>query len=79
MQSAKGHESRYGLGFMVFKQGDLNIVGHNGQVSGYTAQFAFERNSRYGVILMRNYTHGATDLDKMSFELLSKLRQLDSK
>jgi len=54
----------------------LNIVGHNGQVLGYTSQFAFEKESKFGVILMRNYTRGATDLDKASFLLLNKLRQL---
>jgi CubicO group peptidase (beta-lactamase class C family) len=79
MQTEKGPElNKYGLGFMVFHNDQVNMVGHNGQVSGYTAQFAFEKESKFGVILMRNYTSGATDLDKASFVLLSKLRQLKS-
>jgi CubicO group peptidase (beta-lactamase class C family) len=77
MQTEKGPEpNRYGLGFMVFNNEQVNIVGHNGQVLGYTSQFAFEKDSKYGVILMRNYTSGATDLDKVSFILLNKLKQL---
>jgi CubicO group peptidase (beta-lactamase class C family) len=78
MQSEKGPEpNKYGLGLMVFHNDQVSIVGHNGQVLGYTSQFAFEKESKFGVILMRNYTVGATDLDKASFILLSKLRQLE--
>ena len=77
MQTEKGPEpNKYGLGFMIFHNDQISIVGHNGQVLGYTSQFAFEKESKFGVILMRNYTSGATDLDKASFILLSKLRQL---
>jgi CubicO group peptidase (beta-lactamase class C family) len=78
MQTEKGTEpNKYGLGFMIFHNDQINIVGHNGQVLGYTAQFAFEKESKFGVIIMRNYTQGVTDLDKASFVLLSKLRQLE--
>lgn len=77
MHTEKGPEpNKYGLGFMIFHNDQINIVGHNGQVVGYTSQFAFEKESKYGVILMRNYTRGATDLDKASFILLNKLKQL---
>jgi CubicO group peptidase (beta-lactamase class C family) len=77
MQTEKGPEpNKYGLGFMIFHSDQINMVGHNGQVLGYTAQFAFEKESKFGIIIMRNYTQGATDLDKASFILLSKLRQL---
>ena len=52
------------------------MVGHNGQVAGYTSQFAFEKESKFGVIIMRNYNWGATDLDKSTFILLTKLKTL---
>ncbi|MEP6737458.1 MAG: serine hydrolase domain-containing protein [Chryseolinea sp.] len=78
MQTEKGPEpNRYGFGFMVFHNNEVSVVGHNGQVLGYTAQFAFEPKSKFGVILMRNYTSGNTDLDKVSFILLSKLNHLN--
>ncbi len=70
--------NKYGLGFMVFHTDQINIIGHNGFIAGYEAEFAFEKESKFGVILMRNYNDGATDLDKASFILLSKLRQLKS-
>ncbi|HEX6889593.1 MAG TPA: serine hydrolase domain-containing protein [Chryseolinea sp.] len=77
MQTEKGPlPNKYGLGFMIFQNDQLYVVGHNGKVLGYTSQFAFEKESEYGVILMRNYAWGATDLDKASFILLSKLRKL---
>ncbi len=78
MQTEKGPEpNRYGLGFMIFHNDQISIVGHNGQVLGYTSQFAFEKESEFGVIIMRNYTQGSTDLDKASFILLSKLKQFE--
>jgi CubicO group peptidase (beta-lactamase class C family) len=77
MQTEQGPEpNKYGLGFMIFHNDQISMVGHNGHVLGYTSQFAFERESKFGVILMRNYTWGSTDLDKASFILLGKLRQL---
>lgn len=77
MQTEKGPEpNKYGVGFMIFHNDQVSIVGHNGKLPGYTSQFAFEKHSKFGVILMRNYSWGATDLDKASFILLSKLRQL---
>jgi CubicO group peptidase (beta-lactamase class C family) len=77
MQTEKGPlPNKYGLGFMLFHYDQIYVVGHNGQMPGYTSQFAFEKESKYGVILMRNYTRGSTDLVKASFILLSKLRKL---
>jgi CubicO group peptidase (beta-lactamase class C family) len=76
MQNEKAPSNNYGLGFMIFHNDKVNIIGHNGRVLGYMSQFAFEKNSGFGVILMRNYTSGATDLDKSSFILLNKLREL---
>ena len=75
MQSEHGPErNKYGLGFMVFHNNVVDIIGHNGHVLGYTSQFAFDRRSKFGVILMRNYTVGSTDLDKISFVMLNNLR-----
>jgi CubicO group peptidase (beta-lactamase class C family) len=77
MQTETGPEpNKYGLGFFIFRNDQINIIGHNGHLLGYTSQFAFEKESKFGIILMRNYTWGATDLDKASFNLLNKLKQL---
>jgi len=77
MQTERGPlAENYGLGFTRFHNDTINIVGHGGQVAGYTASFLFEKDSKFGVILMRNYTQGATDLDNMAFMLLGKLGRL---
>jgi CubicO group peptidase (beta-lactamase class C family) len=77
MQSEHGPQpNKYGLGFMIFHNHEIYLVGHNGQVAGYTSQFAFEKESKFGVLIMRNYNWGVTDLDKASFILLTKLEKL---
>ncbi|MBL0744471.1 serine hydrolase domain-containing protein [Chryseolinea lacunae] len=63
----------YGLGFFINKDGDLEIVNHGGAVAGYTAQLSFDRNGKFGVIIMRNYNFGETDLQARSSELLKAL------
>ncbi len=77
MQTEKDPEGhKYGLGFMIFHADPINIVGHNGSIPGYEAEFVFEKESKYGVIVLRNYNHGAMDLEKATFNLLNKLRRL---
>lgn len=63
----------YGLGFFISKDGDSEIISHGGAVAGYTAHLAFDKNSKYGVIIMRNYNFGETDLQARSNELLKDL------
>ncbi|MBL4656420.1 MAG: hypothetical protein JKX73_00345 [Flavobacteriales bacterium] len=53
------------------------MVGHGGTISGYTANFVFEKQTEYGVILMRNYNWGYTDLKSRSEALVRKLKELD--
>lgn len=68
----------YGLGFSLYQDSSIVTVGHGGAVSGYTANFVFEKDSQYGVILMRNYNWGITDLNLRSLTLLRKLKELDT-
>ncbi len=69
----------YGLGFSLYEDDLITTVGHGGSVSGYTANFIFEKDSHYGVILMRNYNWGATNLNSLSVTSLKKLNKLDTK
>lgn len=68
----------YGVGFFINREQDGNIINHGGAVAGYTAQFAFKPTSHYGIIIMRNYNFGATDLQARSFIVLKELNQLDT-
>lgn len=82
MQTTKTPEGEwwknYGLGFSLYQDSTISTVGHGGAVSGYTANFIFEKESRYGVILMRNYNWGATNLNLRSLILLRKLKEVDA-
>jgi CubicO group peptidase (beta-lactamase class C family) len=80
MQSGKGPDANtYGFGFSILKEKGINIIGHGGSVSGYTAQLSFEKESKYGVVIMRNYNWGTTDLWMRSYILLRDLKQLKDK
>lgn len=82
MQSPKNSDNEitnYGLGFVLYEDDNITTVGHGGSVSGYTAMFKFEKESQYGVILMRNYNWGITHLDLRSMTLLRKLKEASIK
>jgi CubicO group peptidase (beta-lactamase class C family) len=80
MQTEKASDGdKYGLGFFISEGKGIAIVEHSGSVSGYTAQLAFERNRKYGVVIMRNYNWGTTDLSLRSYILLRDLDKLEIK
>ena len=68
----------YGLGFFINKEQGGDIINHGGAVAGYVAHFAFEPASRHGVVIMRNYNLGKTDLQAQSHALLKELRSLNN-
>jgi CubicO group peptidase (beta-lactamase class C family) len=77
MQTEKAYDGeKYGLGFFITEVRGMTIIEHSGSISGYTAQLAFERNSKYGVVIMRNYNWGTTDLSLRSHILLRDLDKL---
>jgi len=64
----------YGLGFFLTADARGNrFVEHDGAVAGYTAQLVFHPESRIGVVLLRNYVEGRTDLHKAAESLLTAL------
>ncbi len=65
--------SNYSFGFDLYSDQGINTVGHAGSNAGYAAHFEYEKDSEYGVILMRNYNFGNTNLDLRSNSLLRKL------
>ena len=67
----------YGFGISIFNKPPLNVIRHNGSVPGYTATYSIEQDSRYAVILMRNYNDGSTDMDKVALDVLKQLKQVD--
>jgi CubicO group peptidase (beta-lactamase class C family) len=80
MQTGKlSRRDDYGLGFFIKGDQTGSIVSHGGAVAGYTAYFAFEPVSGYGVVIMRNYNFGKTDLQVQSIKVLNELRRLNSR
>jgi CubicO group peptidase (beta-lactamase class C family) len=63
----------YGLGFQLHRIGDSVIAGHSGTVAGYTAYLAFDPATRIGVVLLRNYNNGATNLGATAVRTLLEL------
>jgi CubicO group peptidase (beta-lactamase class C family) len=68
--SARG----YGLGLSIRTADDgKRLCGHGGSVAGYTAYMLFEPESKLGVVLLRNYNSGETNLGSAAAELLGEL------
>lgn len=65
--------SNYSFGFDLYSDQGINTVGHAGSNAGYTAHFEYEKDSEYGLILMRNYNFGNTNLDLRANSILRKL------
>lgn len=74
MQTGKlSGNDNYGLGFFINNKQIGKIINHGGAVAGYTAYFAFDPTSRYGIVIMRNYNFGETDLQVQADLVLNKL------
>jgi hypothetical protein len=57
---------------MISRKRVLYMIGHNGSVPGYTAQFDFGERGGYGIILMRNYNTGVTNPGEISRYILEQ-------
>lgn len=71
-----GEKNYYGVGFFANKEGQLTIINHGGAVAGYTANFAFAKENKYGIILMRNYSQGEPDIYELPSELLKAMSKV---
>lgn len=64
----------YGLGFFLTEdEAGHRVVYHSGSVAGYNAWMGFDPDAAIGVILLRNYDRGSTNLGRSGRELLSRL------
>lgn len=64
--------SGYGIGFRVSRYGDLVVYGHGGSVAGYRASALFHRESKTGVIVLRNVGGrlSVSELGRKSLQLI---------
>jgi CubicO group peptidase (beta-lactamase class C family) len=63
----------YGLGLFINKTDSLTIIGHGGRLPGYSSLFCFDTLNNNGVVLLRNYNKGKTNLDLCAITLLHQL------
>ena len=66
------------FGFFISQQeGAPDLVGHGGSVAGYNGHMVFEPVSGIGVVLLRNYGGGETNLGRTARELLWELLEAE--
>jgi CubicO group peptidase (beta-lactamase class C family) len=74
VQTPERRPGGYGLGFQLSGADTaIQIAGHGGSVAGYTAHIAFDRRSGIGVVLLRNYGQGRTNLQSAANQLVTNL------
>jgi CubicO group peptidase (beta-lactamase class C family) len=77
VQTPEAEDSGYGIGLSVIVDGDgAKVVSHGGSVAGYTAYMAVNPGTGIGVVLLRNYQRGATNLGLAANGLVVQLSGL---
>jgi CubicO group peptidase (beta-lactamase class C family) len=67
----------YGLGLSIrTAENGVRLAGHGGSVAGYNAHLVFNPDTRVGVVLLRNYNRGNTNLGEAAQELAAELAEL---
>lgn len=75
IQTPEDPQRGYGLGFTLAIDDDGNrLAAHGGSVAGYNAYMVVDPDHRVGVVLLRNYTGGTTNLGRVAQSLLEDLR-----
>ncbi len=76
LQTPEPGPGGYGLGFSIQEAGGRTLIGHGGSVAGYTAHMLFDPDSRLGIVLLRNYNTGRTNLGRAARGLLLELDEI---
>lgn len=77
VQTPESPTRGYGLGLSVVRDaGGNRTVGHGGSVAGYNAYMAVDPDFGVGVVLLRNYSAGTTDLADVVNGLIAELRAM---
>ncbi len=75
MVSSHTPEDKYGYGLSLFEDEIISTAGHGGSVAGYTCYMAYDKESEFGVIVMRNYNEGNTNLGRGTLDLIKALKE----
>jgi CubicO group peptidase (beta-lactamase class C family) len=72
--ATRGRRAGYGLGVQLLDLGAFTLAGHSGTVPGYAAYLLVDPERRAGVVLLRSYNRGATNLGAAATRVLLALR-----
>ncbi len=76
IQTPESPTRGYGLGFsIVIDSAGNRIAGHGGSVAGYNATMQFDPDARIGVVILRGYNGGQTNLGRTARETVVALRE----
>jgi CubicO group peptidase (beta-lactamase class C family) len=76
IQTPENPARGYGLGFSIIIDSAGNrTAGHGGSVAGYNATMQFDPDAGIGVIILRAYNRGRTDLGRAARETVMELRE----
>ncbi|MCZ6917224.1 MAG: serine hydrolase [Gemmatimonadetes bacterium] len=74
VQTPEDSANGYGLGFTIRTlENGMKTVGHGGSVAGYNATIVFDPETTLGVVMLRNYNRGLTNLGRAATDLLQEL------
>ena len=74
IQTPESDSQGYGLGFSLRRDADGTWwASHGGSVAGYNAHLLFQPDAQLGVVLLRNYNGGETNLGGAALDLARKL------
>ena len=68
--AAADDRAGYGLGLQLTRIGGRLLAGHSGTVAGYTSYLAFDPDTRVGVVILRSYNRGETNLGAVAHQLV---------
>jgi CubicO group peptidase (beta-lactamase class C family) len=79
IQTPEDSTRGYGLGLSIqTADNGVRLVGHGGSVSGYNAHMVFDPETTIGVVLLRNYGMGGTNLGRAARGLAAELAGITS-
>lgn len=65
----------YGIGLQLTRLGGTLLAGHSGTVAGYESYLAFDPEAAVGVVILRNYNRGATNLGSAAQRVVLELAE----
>jgi len=78
LTDASGAESGYGIGVQLLDIAGAALVGHSGTVPGYASFLLVDTARRTGVVILRSYNNGETNLGAAATRLLLEMCETPS-